>query len=41
MAKKVNRNEWVRFDRKKPTDKNRPANKHKRANYKKYRGQGR
>ena len=32
---------WEPPVRQKKTDVHRPANKHKRANYKKYRGQGR
>ena len=41
MAKKSSKYKWEPPVRQKPTDPNRPANKHKRANYKKYRGQGR
>ena len=40
MAKKSNVT-WEAPPRKKSPDVNRPKNKHKRANYKKYRGQGR
>ena len=43
MAKKakVGTTEFLRFGRKKGPDPLRPKNKHKRAQYKKYRGQGR
>ena len=41
MAKKNNKYTWEPPVKTKPTDPNRPRNKHKRANYKKYRGQGR
>ena len=44
MAKKTNNGRLTKQDRdankKRPTDVNRPANKHKRRDYKKYRGQG-
>lgn len=39
MAKKVKA--WEPPVKTKSSDPNRPANKHKRSNYKKYRGQGR
>ena len=39
MAKKIKA--WEPPVRQKATDPNRPRNKHKRSNYKKYRGQGR
>ena len=41
MAKKNNLYTFMPAVKKKPSDVNRPANKNKRANYKKYRGQGR
>ena len=40
MAKKLGNAVWERPPRKKGPDPLRPKNKHKRANYKKYRGQG-
>ena len=41
MAKKLSNVVWEAPPRKKGPDPLRPKNKHKRANYKKYRGQGR
>ena len=41
MAKKNNKYVWEPPVKTKPTDPHRPRNKHTRANYKKYRGQGR
>ena len=41
MAKKLSNVVWSRPPRKKGPDPLRPSNKHKRRNYKKYRGQGR
>lgn len=41
MAKKFKTVEIIFKDNKKGPDKLRPKNKHKRASYKKYRGQGR
>lgn len=41
MAKKTSKYVWEPPVKTKPTDVHRPSNKHKRSNYKKYRGQGR